>query len=729
MSRLRDWLRRRRTGAAALLLYTLLAIAMMGPLAPKPLPLTDALDMCNHVSAIVEARNALREGQFPIRVPPHQCDHERYALFQFYGNFPYTLGGAVFRVTHANPYIIWKWLVTGCLIGGGFFTYRCARALTRQVLPALAAGVLFVTAPYLLTDIHGRCAYPEIFSFGLLPAVFYFAWRSFASRGWAVVLASGVTWCLLALSHNITFLFGSAYFGLFFLSYAALRRSLVRRWCRVGAGYAAGWLLAAWYLVPQQMLLPHLCTATLLIPVGYSTWLAPLGVLLAPAVVLPVHLDSPYVAQKEHFGLQVGWLILAAVGVVLAGYWQKGIRTSAQRLQVTRLLMFFGLSLFMTWSPLDFWPWLPQIFSFVQFPYRLLMFVVLFGTLLAASALVQIFQGRMQLGHLVLLVLAAGWSASPYLSPHRGDPSLSVEKEIIKPDIGRGGATTCYRPAAACLLASTRVHPAMDWISPQTGGVVDVLDIHLQGDHWAMFPAPVAGDALEVHGTVLPGAPVPLELVITVDEVVLARPQLPAGTFTLTLPLPATVGKERVRIGVHGEVLRAPSVPPNPRWSVAPSYILSRLAFQAGSHHPVAPKLIPGTQLLGQMQWGHPTVVRLRVTDPSLVQLPVLYYPYILHVELNGQTVPVEHLGRWLALQLPPGDHEIRVRVAGVGWANGLSLAAWTALAVAALGLTLRVWWRRRHHDASRAGRQSLHFFWARSRATASAFDATQRCG
>jgi hypothetical protein len=686
---------RRQTAAAALLLYTLLAIAMMAPLAPSTLPVTGAMDVCNHVSGIIEARNALNEGQFPIRVPPLQCDRERYALFQFYGNFPYTLGGAVYRLTNADPYSIWKGIVIASLVAGAFFTYRSGRLLTRQALPAIGAGVVFVTAPYLLTDIHGRTAFPEIVSFGLLPAVFYYAWRSFAGRQWGTVFAGGVAWCLLALSHNITFLFGSLFLGMFFLSYASWQRRLIGRWTRVGAGYALGWLLAAWYLVPQQMLVPELCTG-LLWPVRDAGWLTPLGVLLAPAVVLPVHRNSPYIAQPEHFGLQVGWLILTAVCLAAYGLWQARGKPLASRPQTVRLVGLFALALFMAWSPVDFWPWLPQLFSYVQFSYRLLMFVVLFGSLLAAAALVQVAQGRMRAAHLAALVLAAGWSSAPYLSPHRGDKELSVDKEIAEPDMGRGGANAVYRPGAACLMATTHLHPDVDWVDPRSGFALDRTEINLFGKHWAVFPTPMAGDALVLHGTVLPEAKAPLRLTIAVDDVVLATPALPAGPFALTLPLPPAPGKQRIRVMVHGAMIEEPPEPPHPRPKRTPSYVLSRFAMQPGPGRPAAPKLVRANETAALMTWGHPTSLRMHIAEPSLVQLPVLWYPHILRVEHNGQSVPAEHLGRWLALELPPGDHEIRVRVVGVGWANGVSTAAWVGVGAGALWLVIRSWRRRR---------------------------------
>src|SRR5580765_541808 len=193
------WCRKRRFALAGLALYTFIAIAIMAPLAPDELPITCSQDLCNHISGIVEAQRGLAEGQFPVRVAPNQNKQTRYPIFQFYGNLPYTLGGAVYLATDANPYSVWKWEIISFLILGAFFTYRCGRLLTRQPLPALAAGAVFLTAPYVLTDIHGRVAFSELISFMLLPALFFYCLRSFAVRRPAPVLASGVCWSAMAL--------------------------------------------------------------------------------------------------------------------------------------------------------------------------------------------------------------------------------------------------------------------------------------------------------------------------------------------------------------------------------------------------------------------------------------------------------------------------------------------------------------------------------------------------
>jgi hypothetical protein len=683
MSLFAAWLRRRQRDGAALLLYTLLAIAMMAPLAPDALPSTGpSCDICNHVSGIIEARNALEEGQFPVRVPPHQNHNERYALFQFYGNLPYTLGGALYLATDASPYDIWKYIVTGALVLGGFFTYCLGRSLTRQTLPALGAGVIFVTAPYLLTDIHGRVAYPEIISFTLLPVVFHCAWRCFAGRGLGAVLASGIAWCSLSLTHNITFFYGSLFLGLFFLSYVALRRRLLVRWLRVGGGYGLGLLLAAWYIVPQQMLVPQLCDG-LSTPVQNVAWLTPLGVLLAPSVALPVHLGSPYIAMPEHFGLQVGWPILAAVGLALLSLRHPGAARGGRRAAMVRLLLLFGVAFFLSWSPVDVWAELPALFGYVQFSYRLLMFVVLFGSLLAAYALTLAVPGRMYPIHLAAVVLAAGWCAAPYLSPHHGDRSLSIDQEIAAPNIGRGGAGAYFRPGAPSLVRTSLVHPDVNWIDDHTGGLLDWLETILHGKVWAALPAPVAGDALRVEGCIVPEVQGRLRLTITVDDVELAAPELPPGPYQLTLPLPPAPGKERIRVVLHGEPLAVPVEPPHRVPLLKGSYAVSCLALLSGPHRPPAPKLLTAAEVQPNMEWGHPSVLWIHPKAPTLVQLPITYYPHVLRVELDGRRTPTRHLGRFVAMELPPGPHLIRVRFEGVRWANIVSLASWATVAVA----------------------------------------------
>lgn len=89
-------LNKRCDNLPAIALILIIIISIMSPLGSNIPVESPAKDLLNHISGIVEAKNALLEGQFPIRVAPTALDGIKYPIFQFNGNFPYTLGGFFF---------------------------------------------------------------------------------------------------------------------------------------------------------------------------------------------------------------------------------------------------------------------------------------------------------------------------------------------------------------------------------------------------------------------------------------------------------------------------------------------------------------------------------------------------------------------------------------------------------------------------------------------------------
>src|SRR5262249_39633539 len=260
---------------------------------------------------------------------------------------------------------------------------------------------------------------------------------------------------------------------------------------------------------------------------------------------------------------------------------------------------------------------------------------------------------------------------------------LSLEKEIAEPNIGRGGACAIYCPGTRCLVATSEIHPGVNWVTLETGGLLEPLLHLVQGEVWGVVPAPGPGDKLHVQGT----AAAPVRLTITADDVVLATPKLKAGPFQWSAPMPPAPGKDRLQVMVHGDPIVDTWPPPLSQPKIIASYALSLLQTERAPGARDERRLIAASEVRGQMEWGHPSVLRLHLAERSLVQLPVMYYPGLLRVHHNGRRVPVRHLGRFVALDLPPGDHDIRVRFVGVRWANGVSLAGWVAVALAALGI------------------------------------------
>ena len=417
-------------------------------------------DRVPHLSGIIEAGNALREGQFPPRVAPHLAGGTRYPVFQFYGCIPYGLAGALTLLPGVDAYNAWRLVTFLSVTLAGFYTYRTSLVLTRQVWPSVVAGAVFVTAPYLATDFRARFAYPEAVSFCLLPVVLYYSLRAFATPRRGATVAAALAWAAVALTHNITNLYGSILLGSFSLTLLGPDPvKFVRRLSRVAVAYVAAVALSAWYVFPQLAVLDCIVMSTdnaKASPFGSTIW-APLYALLSPVLsIAPSARNSPYLA------VEIGWPILAAallaavlVLVRLPFLWRRGRETRGLHRpgawMMARLLAQFALAFFIVWSPVDFWRHLPSLFYNLQITYRILMFVVLWGALLAGMALAELWRrrpGGMPARPAWACVLAASVASMPFQGWHF-DLVTRRTVEMLEKAPMFGAAEYQYNPVAA----------------------------------------------------------------------------------------------------------------------------------------------------------------------------------------------------------------------------------------------------------------------------------------
>jgi hypothetical protein len=657
-----------------LLLYALVAVGMLYPFWPT-LFRADAGDLHTVIGAIVEAGNALAEGQFPIRVAPRQHDGARDAFFQFYGNFPFTLAAAIDAALPGpgpDPYLAWK-VTTGLMLTvGGFYTWRLCRRLTRRNPSAVVAGVVFMTAPYMFADVLGRGAFTEFVAFNLLPVAFYYAWRTFAAPGAGRVCASAVAWALLGLSHNITYLYGVTFIGLWFLSLTGFRRRAGGRLGRVvGAGLLHG-VLVLWYLVPQVTLIRSIMMgAHAHDPFPYNE-LTTLGALLSP--VAHTVRQTPW--DPPHLTTQVGLPVLALVMLAILSLARPGLGRLRRRL-TTRGIMFFGVAFVLAWSPVDVWRYLPKEYSFVQFPYRLLMFVVLFGSVAGACALAWLLRmRRWQVPVGLLLVGLAVSSYVPRTGPYQPDV---VEAQVRDPRIG-GAEDYHLTPAAAA--RTSFCPPGVNFVGRQFG--LAPGGGWLRSNAAVTLPTPQTAEALELSGSLPADASGAAKLVVLLDG---RRHDLPlnGGAFSFRIPAPATGGKP-CRLDLSPQ--KADGSPGAVR--------LERVAFvESAEPATTARAAIPADAVRRATHLGRWTYATVTVDRPAIVTFPVFYFPGLMRVVLDGASVEPRNVGRYLALELPPGSHEVATTFTGAAWANWLSLGGWVGV-LAAPGLLAR---RKRRVD------------------------------
>jgi hypothetical protein len=244
------------------------------------------------------------------------------------------------------------------------------------------------------------------------------------------VLACAVAWTLIGLTHNIAYVYGVLFMGLLFLSYLRWDGKSLRRIGRLAAAGAVHALLILWYFIPQLVTLKVLVIGSQPFDPYMYADLAPLYVLLSPRLTA-----TPAASTAPGLGLQVGWPILAGVILILLALTFCG-RGGFRRATAVRLMVLFVVCFFLAWSPFDFWKHLPSMFWFVQFPYRMLIFVVLFGSMLTALGLSAWFPRRIPRAAVGLIAALLAASMVPFIPPDARTWPMYVQQQMIVPFIG-----------------------------------------------------------------------------------------------------------------------------------------------------------------------------------------------------------------------------------------------------------------------------------------------------
>lgn len=654
------------------LLYAVIAAGMLYPFWSPTF--RNAGDLFVVLGTIVEADNALAEGQFPIRVTPRQHGGARYPFFQFYGNFPYTLTAVLSRVLPGHdPYLAWKAVSWLMLVIGGLYMWRLCRRLTRHNLAAVLAGVVFMTAPYMFADFVGRGAFTEFVAFNLLPPVFYHAWRAFASPGVRHICASAVAWALLGLTHNITYLYAVTLFGLWLLSYASPTRRYGLRLGRVMLSGLLHGVLVLWYMVPQLSVMTSLeAGSNTQHPFAWG-YMSTLRVLLWPVALTPEQ------SNTDHLTPQVGLPILLLVALGLATVFAR--RTVGRRRGVVvRALGMFAIAFLLAWSPFDIWSYLPKLYSFVQFPYRMLAFATFAGSIAGACAFAWLVPLRRWQVPIALLLLGV-WAGSYVPRGHEYAGPDAVASQLRQPRIG--GADD-YLMTTAAVARTSLQQPPVNLVGRQFGiapggRVVEHTTVTV--------PTPEAARSLRVEGFLDRSDADPMHLMINLAD---HRHDLTIkpGPFALDLPTPEPFYCRPARLTISPERRADAWVPVR----------LERVTFMPDAPRRGQRVAVPAERTRRSTTYGRWTRCTVTVARPAVVTFPVLYYPGLMRVLLDGKKVEPGNVARFLALELDPGRHQVDVIFTGSRWANPVSLVGWC-------GVLAFPWLdRRRRRRAARGG-------------------------
>lgn len=318
---------------------------------------------------------AFADGQIPVRLLHRLNFDYGYPVATFlYPGFMYA--GIPFHLLKIGVVDTIKIIFGVSLIGTTVFTYFWLSHLFKQKSAAVVGALVSLYLPYHLYDVYTRGSVGEVFALLFVPFVLWMFERKnffFVSIGVA----------LLLIAHNsLAFLFLPVLF-----LYALVRKTFSFK--KILLSFLFGFLLSAFFIFPAIFELQFTRFAQTVIsdPTKYFADYALIGF---GTLLLFVWLGSLFIFTKkfssEYLGLTRLFLVVTFLAVFLSFSWSEFI-----------------------------WKIIPS--SFIQFPFRLLSFLVVSVPFLAALLVYQTQKRLMRnsiIGIIILLSFGSSWM---YLQP------------------------------------------------------------------------------------------------------------------------------------------------------------------------------------------------------------------------------------------------------------------------------------------------------------------------
>jgi hypothetical protein len=358
-----------------LFLIILTAIIMLSPIASNAL-VPNCADMINHLSAIIQAKMGLEEGQFPLRVMPFLHSGWRYPFYQFYSSTAYLAAGALFMLTPWNPFITFKLTILLAIVVGGIYMYRLANIFVSSHYAALLASIAYLTSPYYLIVLDHMFDFTESIALGMVPVTLYYTLKLFYfPRTAQTFLLMSLSWYLLATIHIVTFFYTFMFLGFLLIAFTCMHRNYWRSLLWLGGGFIFAMALAAWCLLPILEIKKFLFVENYY---GVDQFLryfsTALTSLFSPiANILPLHLEARKTTNivfmlRPNIGIPFLFAIAMSLYIFIR---QEKINPIADAWMLP-LLMTALFILLLIWAPLRIWSYLPHTLTVAQYSWRLL---------------------------------------------------------------------------------------------------------------------------------------------------------------------------------------------------------------------------------------------------------------------------------------------------------------------------------------------------------------------
>lgn len=207
------------------------------------------------VVRVFEMSNSLQSGMFPVRWAENLGYGYGYPIFNFYGPFPYYIGGALNLIGIDTLLATKTMIVLGMLLAPALMFVLLRKMFSTS--SAVVGSIIYAYFPYHAVNLYVRGAIGELFAYAFLPLVFLGIYNLFkqqkqSSYGESIpsiaIFAFGIF--LIAVSHNLSLLMLFLilpFIILIMLFFSASKRKFL---VTIFLGAVLGLCLSAFYVLP-----------------------------------------------------------------------------------------------------------------------------------------------------------------------------------------------------------------------------------------------------------------------------------------------------------------------------------------------------------------------------------------------------------------------------------------------------------------------------------------------
>ena len=330
-------------------------------------------DGVQHITRLMGTVQTIMEGQFPPMIMSNFANGFGYSWNLFYSPVS-AFVPLIFILLGCSYMVSIKWFLFFMIFLSGITMYAFTKKVTKSNGVALIAGILYITMPYHLNDVYNRVAIAEVASFVFLPMVFHGLYKVLHKEK-AYVLIVGAAGMIL--SHTVLTMY-TAIMALIYIiaSFKEIDKTVIKK-LAISAGVVL--LLTSFYIEP--MLESKLMAEYEVFQPGRMSNLVEIQHEQNSLIDNIAWLDWIYDKNNLMGSYSINFICI--LGVLSTIFVVKKIKSLPYKTLYFTCLGLGTASLIMT---LNIFPFekLPEILKMLQFKFRMLEFVAIFFSFVAA---------------------------------------------------------------------------------------------------------------------------------------------------------------------------------------------------------------------------------------------------------------------------------------------------------------------------------------------------------